>query len=450
MNMKEDSSFLQGVESRLDSLFGEDTQLLKAKDPGPPKETVAKGVDVTVAADMVLASQEDVREIPVVKEQSLPADTPSDKIANQDKSTFISEIEKRFSAIFGDEDKDTGQVEVAQKRAEAPLAAPVDVPIESVLEPVIEPVPEAPVAARVEPSTEIPVVVALPQQEKSADVDLDADEAPAPMSSIFNSPLKDMKSIVLSIEWEISDQILGQFEDEVNKLYLLYTGDRIVQGFLRILRFLGRYIRVRGVSSNQDSITLLLSVYDHLESVMISEVMTEARKHVILIDNIKKYRAWVENTDIETYAEGRAKKFEVEETDSLALEPLEQKTSEEPQGEEVEASAEEMPVIEDKPQAPAAVEEIRAEEPLRLELSGKEEAQYAIKEPDILIQARPEDVAEAPLSVPGDQAQTDVMGAMKDMPPHEAFAYALAEVKKDFQTQLDALKEEIRMLKGGR
>ena len=32
-----------------------------------------------------------------------------------------------------------------------------------------------------------------------------------------------MKSIILSIEWEINDQILEQLEDEVNKLYLLYT-----------------------------------------------------------------------------------------------------------------------------------------------------------------------------------------------------------------------------------
>lgn len=456
MNMKEESSFLQGIESRLDSLFGENTEPLKAKDPGPLPETVAKDVDEAAVSDVVLEPQEEIREIPVVKEQSLPADMSSDKLSTQDKSTFISEIEKRFSAIFGDEDKDAGPVDVAQRRVEAPIEplieaaieTQVDTPIESVLEskavPVMETKPETPAEQQLEMSAGLAVIPALSQLKNSQDLDRDAGEVAAPMSSIFNSPLKDMKSIILSIEWEISDQILGQFEDEVNKLYLLYTGDRIIQGFLRILRFLGRYIRVRGVSSNQDSITLLLSVYDHLENVMISEGMTEARKHIILIDNIKKYRAWVENTDLETHAEDEATKSEVEE-----ILPLEPEKSEEPQVDEVKAAVEDIPVIEDQLQHPAVVEEIRVEEPLRLQLDMEEETHYSVKEPDVLSQARPVETASAS-SIASDEAPAMMIEAIKEMPPHEAFAYAMEEIKKSFQTQLDALKEEIRILKGAR
>lgn len=465
MNMKEESSFLQGIESRLDSLFGEDTEPLKAKDPGPPQGVVAKDLDVAAESDMAVEPQEEIREIPAVKEQSLPADMPADKLPAQDKSTFISEIEKRFSAIFGDEDKDTGPVDLAHKRVETPIEplieaaseAQVDEPIESAvestIEPLIESAPETPAEQRLEMPVDSPVIPAFSQLEKSRDLDLEADEvaaSAAPMSSIFNSPLKDMKSIILSIEWEISDQILGQFEDEVNKLYLLYTGDRIIQGFLRILRFLGRYIRVRGVSSNQDSITMLLSVYDHLENVMISEGMTEARRHIILIDNIKKYRSWVENTDIETHAEEEATKVEVEETKPLAPESLEPGKSEEPQVDEVKVVLEEIPVIEDQLQHPTVAEEIRTGEPLRLELDKEEETPYSVKEPDILAQTRPVDVAESTPSVASDERQAVIIEDIKEMTPHEAFAYAMEEVKKSFQTQLDALKEEIRILKDAR
>jgi len=39
---------------------------------------------------------------------------------------------------------------------------------------------------------------------------------------------------------------------------------------------------------------------------------------------------------------------------------------------------------------------------------------------------------------------------MKDLPPEEAFAYALEEMKRTFQTEIDTLKEEIRLLKNAR
>ena len=40
--MKEDSTFLQGVESRLDSLFAEDTQSIKEKDSILPAQLCKK------------------------------------------------------------------------------------------------------------------------------------------------------------------------------------------------------------------------------------------------------------------------------------------------------------------------------------------------------------------------------------------------------------------------
>jgi hypothetical protein len=42
------------------------------------------------------------------------------------------------------------------------------------------------------------------------------------------------------------------------------------------------------------------------------------------------------------------------------------------------------------------------------------------------------------------------IAAMKDLPPEEAFAYALEEMKRTFQTEIDTLKEEIRLLKNAR
>ncbi len=482
MNKNEDSSFLQGVESRLDSLFGEATGAPHAKDPNPA-ETVAEDVAFEPAPDA--QAQEDIEAPPVAEDPDLgkldrtapAAEDPvmaiaadSDKGQPQDKSTFIAEIEKRFSAIFGEEDKDIVPEETVSPRQETQEVSRPPEPVE-------------------------------PVQDSQDD-----DEFLTPAASIYNSPLKDIKSIVLSIEWEISEDILSQFDDEINRLYLLYTGNRITQGFLRILRFLGRYIRVRGARSNQDSINLLLSVYDQLETVMVSEGMTEARKHIILIENIKKYRKWVENTDIETEAELSAQKIDLDEaapfvsaavqsesieeprvatvmdipevTKAAVEEPLEalpsEKTEEtrrlviedveplvlesreekftEPVVEAVEAideiAAQEEPPAE---AIPEAIEKAVEEAPSKIDFA-REDRFYDIQEPVIFSREAPGASAlpEEPMSSAEDDIQKTFAEAMKNMPPHEAYAAALAEMKRTFQGQLDLLKEEIRTLKGER
>ena len=98
MKMKEDSTFLQGVESRLDSLFAEDTQPVKGKDSDPPRAAAQE-----VASDI----KEDILKVSDIEEETIqkPEIAVSEPSQGQDKSTFISEIEKRFSAIFGEDEK---------------------------------------------------------------------------------------------------------------------------------------------------------------------------------------------------------------------------------------------------------------------------------------------------------------------------------------------------------
>ncbi len=388
MKMKEESSFLQGVESRLDSLFAEDTQPIKEKDSDPPQATVQK-----VASDI----KEDIKEVTDIKETRIASEVSSEPVQPQDKSTFISEIEKRFSAIFGEDDKDMGGVTDAQA------------------------------------SEDLKKIIAEAEQTESIKSDLPPENLSSPPSSILDSPLKEMKSIILSIEWEINDHILEQLEDEINKLYLAYTGNRIIQGFLRILRFMGRYVRVRGVRSNQDSINLLLAVYDHLENVMVSEGMTDAKKHIILIDNIKKYRAWVESTDLET-PEVVTEKVESSDVESLIDKSIEeQKTEIEP--------IKDLPFSEEEPIAKTFIDETAHETtPLTLPLM----------EPDALVQTQPPLSTEIPPSSQGAELEDRVITAMKNLPPNEAFIYAFGEIKKTFQAEVDALKEEIRILKSAR
>ncbi len=457
MANKEDSSFLQGVESRLDALFGEDIgPQVKDKEPNVSQPSTARPpvaepeVDnAPEHADVAADLKEDIREIPVVKTPDFEA--AADKISSPDKSAFISEIEKRFSAIFGEDDKEAGPVKPSEKPtplSDRQTAFAADFQPEAPPTPIIPSLekaeaqsapfmtPQQPQGETLEPRWETAIrevpdlqlettAVAEPPQEKKAAKEEIVSEFAAPMSSIYNSPLKDMKSIVLSIEWEISDHILEQFDEEVNKLYLFYTGNRIIQGFLRILRFLGRYIRVRGVSSNQDSINLLLSVYDHLESVMITEGMTEAKKHVILLDNIKKYRDWVQTTDLETEA----------------AEPPRQESAV-----PVQTPAFDIPSMEAEP-TKVVPEAKPATEPFRLELARADDVSFSPGKVDSEFETRAAE-GDGPMVPPS--IQSELIAAMKTMPVEEAVRFAVERIQGIYQVQIDALKEEIRVLRDRR
>ena len=418
MKMKEESAFLQGVESRLDSLFAEDDheQKVKTSEPVP-----AENVEPLPAEDAQTSEGSDEWES-TGPENNIEQmeEVPQDNTPPQGASKFITEKEQRLAAIFGLDDKE----------AAAPMQTDEQNDLKNIM------------------------VEAAQGFGDTDEQKIQEEEFSAPSSAVYNSPLKDMKSIILSIEWEINEGILEQLEEEINKLYLFYTGDRIIQGFLRILRFLGRYIRVRGTRTSQDSANLLLSVYDQFESVMIQGGMNESRKQAVLVDSIRKYRAWAVSANLE--AGGEIVPEEPVAEESLVPAPIEEEKEEIPvvddagetkipteseefdlpavetaAEEESEAKPEEQPVVEFAAQAFEAVDtapEVPAPRVFGEEAVMTEEVQLPSPEKDF----------------------EDKVAAIKELSPHEAVVYAVEEMKKTFQAEIDALREEIRFLKGGR
>jgi hypothetical protein len=486
MKNNEESSFLQGVESRLDSLFAESTPKSTEQDSNPSQAAAQN-----VAPDV----KEDVPEIQKVKASEIKPEPFPEPVQASDKSQFISEIEKRFSAIFGEEEKKEvfpgreveKPAEVAGKIEEAGLEEKVAPPA---------PLEEIVTAAPSDFHSALDDLSAAPSSEFHSALD----DLSSPTTSIYNSPLKDMKSVILSIEWEINDHILEQLEDEINKLYLSFTGDRIVQGFLRIIRFLGRYVRVRGQMSSQDSINLLLSVYDQFENVMVTEKMPEAKKYTILLDNIKRYRTWVDSTDLHEFEVSKeAEEVKIPQAVTEAVMPSEVKPLPEEQPipeikeeittlkiepaavEPVSEAVVAPPVFEEAAPLGFAAEQALKEEKEELKIEGFEpareepvseapifaaaaveeslpqeawpekEPEKAVKEAEIALGPEPAPAAVAAgVSFGFSKKMEDLIAAINDQPTREAFSCALEEIKNMFQSELDTLKEEIRSLKNAR
>jgi len=119
--------------------------------------------------------------------------------------------------------------------------------------------------------------------------DLSAPTASGQSKQTQDSPLAELKNQVLSIDWEITDEVLDSFVDQVETLKKRFPSDKIVLTFLQILGSLGSYIRAKRGKAHPKTFKTLNSVFARLEEVVDSRQMSEADKTRILQLEIKRY-----------------------------------------------------------------------------------------------------------------------------------------------------------------
>ncbi len=107
---------------------------------------------------------------------------------------------------------------------------------------------------------------------------------------IENSIIKDLKSVILSLEWEITDQVMQKLGEEITNLEGQCKNDKIVVAFLQLLGSLGKYIRKKRADAHPDSIRLLHSVYENLEIALLSKKLTDTEKKKLLVSQVEQYK----------------------------------------------------------------------------------------------------------------------------------------------------------------
>jgi pilus assembly protein FimV len=120
-----------------------------------------------------------------------------------------------------------------------------------------------------------------------------------PQSAPDKKPLEKLKSIILSIDWEITDSCLRDLIEETKDLMPQFAADRLTQTLLRMLNSLGRYIHKRKASAHPDAIKRILSVYSSLEKLSDPQITDTKAKEQILVQEInafKKLKHQVEGT----------------------------------------------------------------------------------------------------------------------------------------------------------
>ncbi len=136
-----------------------------------------------------------------------------------------------------------------------------------------------------------------PETDKRLDEILISEERPSGPASAVQaddsraiSPLMTLKSIVLSMDWEISDAILTEFIQELGRLKTVLKDDGILVKCLQLLEAIGKYILQKKAQTHPDSIRLLQSIYRDLEILLLSKGVSETARRGIIADEIAQFK----------------------------------------------------------------------------------------------------------------------------------------------------------------
>ena len=103
-------------------------------------------------------------------------------------------------------------------------------------------------------------------------------------------PLKELKAIILSIDWEITDDVMNRLAEQVVGLKKRYKDDKIVFILLQLLSSIGEYIKVNRGKSHPDSFKFLNSLFKKMDKVVRTKGLTESEKKKILSVEVNKYK----------------------------------------------------------------------------------------------------------------------------------------------------------------
>lgn len=115
-------------------------------------------------------------------------------------------------------------------------------------------------------------------------------EGPITDDSAQDYPLSELKNLVLSIDWEITDEVLQKFISQIRELKAYYQDDKINLTFLQILGSLGEYIKTNRGKAHPKTFKILNSVFSQFDEVVLNQDMQEIEKKKILRAEMNKYK----------------------------------------------------------------------------------------------------------------------------------------------------------------
>ena len=225
-------------------------------------------------------------------------------------------------------------------------------------------------------------------------------------------PLAELKNLILSIDWEITDEVLDNFLQQIKDLRLTYEHDKIVTAFLQILNSLGNYIKINRAKAHPRTFKILNSVFSSLDRVVLSGDMPDLTKKKILRVEMNRYQELRDQIAKSKAAAKKPKK-------------------------KVRPAVVDKPEVRETKQAPTLVED----QPLLVE-----DQPLLVEDPPLLVEEQPSEPPAAAVQkelILADE-QPEMAAAI------ETLTQAVEEIKRCIHLEIKALKEEIQKLRMGK
>ncbi|MCG6929755.1 MAG: hypothetical protein LJE64_04295 [Desulfofustis sp.] len=103
------------------------------------------------------------------------------------------------------------------------------------------------------------------------------------------SPISRLKTIMLSIEWEITDEVLISFNDELLSAQQIWSDDKVKLVYVQALQIISKYIYQKKSDSHPNAMKVLIAFFYDLEKIVLDTQISEEEKRHILFEDVKKF-----------------------------------------------------------------------------------------------------------------------------------------------------------------
>jgi len=103
------------------------------------------------------------------------------------------------------------------------------------------------------------------------------------------SPISRLKTIMLSIEWEITDELLINFNDELVTAQQAWAGDQVKLVYIQALQKISKYIYQKKSDAHHNAMKVMLAFFYDLEKIVLDTQISEQEKREILFEDVKKF-----------------------------------------------------------------------------------------------------------------------------------------------------------------
>jgi len=103
------------------------------------------------------------------------------------------------------------------------------------------------------------------------------------------SPISRLKTLMLSIEWEITDEVLINFNDELLQAQRTWAGDTVKLVYIQALQKISKYIYQKKSEAHHNAMKVLLAFFYDLGKIVLDTKISEQEKEEILLGDVKKF-----------------------------------------------------------------------------------------------------------------------------------------------------------------